>query len=441
MTKVDAKVSTGTTPAPVSSGPSGPVAGGYYQVKPGDTLWDLAKAVYGDGSRWKEIADANPGLTSRGLNPGSQIKLPPKTQNDKLVAGDPGKNATKILDDGKPKSGPAPQGDPRLAADLQNARSHAAVAGPGGGHTPEHENEAWLREKEPEKFIKSGGQQTLLSDDKTIWKSNYKKSFGDEKNVTDEAGKKKASMQTSANITVASKYGKVETSAWESEKAQGTIAGGNIGYQGQVKVLNAKAEGTASFGADIKQGTIKGDLSGHAEANLVKLEGELKTKPYGNQYIGGQTSVKGKVYVGAEVNGNATVAFDPRKGTVMASAGVDAFVGAKASFEFNQRLKVGGMDLGGVGVKAEAYAGAGIKANAKVGLEDGHLKGSFEVGAALGIGAGVKVNFDVNIAEPIKKVGEVAGKVGGAVADGAKAVGNAVADGAKGVWNKITSLW
>lgn len=437
MTKVDPKVSTGTTTTPVSSGPSGPVAGGYYQVKPGDTLWDLAKAVYGDGSRWKEIADANPGLTSRGLNPGSQIKLPPKSQNDKLVSGDPGRNATRILDDGKPKSdGSVPQGNPQLAEELKNQRAHAAVTGHGT------EGEAWLRDKEPEKFIKSGASQTLLTGSKTAWDTKKTGSFGDQKNdVTDEAGgKKKTEMQTSANLTVASKYGKAEVAAWET-KGEAVIAGGNVAARGSVKALNAKAEGSAAFGADLKNMTIKGDLSGHVEANLVTVEGSLKTKPYGNQYIGGQTEVKARAFVGAEATGNATVAFDPKKGTVMASAGVDAFAGAKATAELNQTFKVGGMNVGSVGVKGEAYAGIGVKANVKAGFEKGHLKGSFEIGAALGIGAGVKVNFDVNVAEPLKKVGEVAGKVGGAVADGAKAVGNAVADGAKNVWNKITSLW
>jgi len=459
MTKVDPKVSSGTTTSHVSSGPSTPVAGGHYTVKPGDTLWDLAKAVYGDGSRWKEIADANPGLTSRGLNPGSQIKLPPKSQNDKLVGGDPGRNATRILDDGKPKSGgPAPQANPQLSADLQNARAHAAVAGGHGGtgntseanHGTEHEGEAWLRDKEPEKFLKSGASQTLATTSKTAWRKDVAGSgefvkgkgwVADRKDVNDEAGgNKRAGLQTSANLTIASKYGKAEVAAWEA-KGEAVIAGGNVAARGSVKVLNAKAEGSAAFGADLKNLTVKGDLSGHVEANLVTVEGSLKTKPYGNQYIGGQTEVKARAFVGAEATGNATVAFDPRKGTVMASAGVDAFAGAKATAEINQSFKVGGMNVGSVGARGEVYAGIGIKANAKVGLEKGHLKASFEVGAALGIGAGVKLNIDVNVAEPIKAVGNAlgtAGKaVGGAVSDGA----HAVADGAKKVWNKITSLW
>ncbi len=54
-----------------------------YVVKPGDTLKSVARAVYGDSSRWKEIYDANKGLIgpeNAPLKTGSRLTIPKKTE-------------------------------------------------------------------------------------------------------------------------------------------------------------------------------------------------------------------------------------------------------------------------------------------------------------------------------------------------------------------------
>jgi nucleoid-associated protein YgaU len=37
----------------------GDISSGTYTVKSGDTLWEIAEAVYGDGAQWGKILDAN----------------------------------------------------------------------------------------------------------------------------------------------------------------------------------------------------------------------------------------------------------------------------------------------------------------------------------------------------------------------------------------------
>ncbi len=47
-----------------------------YVVQTGDTLFAIAKALLGDGTRWPEIVKLNPGLTPENLQPGQAIRLP-----------------------------------------------------------------------------------------------------------------------------------------------------------------------------------------------------------------------------------------------------------------------------------------------------------------------------------------------------------------------------
>ncbi|MCC7146178.1 MAG: LysM peptidoglycan-binding domain-containing protein [Phycisphaeraceae bacterium] len=52
-----------------------PTAGSTYVIQKGDTLWSIAKRVYGDGKRWSDIARAN-NLDPKKLPVGQKITLP-----------------------------------------------------------------------------------------------------------------------------------------------------------------------------------------------------------------------------------------------------------------------------------------------------------------------------------------------------------------------------
>jgi 5'-nucleotidase / UDP-sugar diphosphatase len=67
------------TPDPAlssSASPAGAASSNSYTIRKGDTLWKIATAHYGDGKKWHEIADANPGLSPSSLRVGQSISLP-----------------------------------------------------------------------------------------------------------------------------------------------------------------------------------------------------------------------------------------------------------------------------------------------------------------------------------------------------------------------------
>ncbi len=67
-----------------SAGPA--VPGQSYTIQPGDVLIDIARMYYGDGSLWRAIKLANPGLDENRLRIGQQIIVPPREQAERLLA-------------------------------------------------------------------------------------------------------------------------------------------------------------------------------------------------------------------------------------------------------------------------------------------------------------------------------------------------------------------
>ena len=56
--------------------PQPAAAGRSYTIKPGDNLWNISKEVYGDGTKYQRILDANPGINPDNMKPGTKIVIP-----------------------------------------------------------------------------------------------------------------------------------------------------------------------------------------------------------------------------------------------------------------------------------------------------------------------------------------------------------------------------
>jgi LysM repeat protein len=67
-------------PAAAVETPAATGAPGTYTIAPGDTLGEIATRLYGDATKWRVIANANPGLNPNRLLVGQVIKLPAAKQ-------------------------------------------------------------------------------------------------------------------------------------------------------------------------------------------------------------------------------------------------------------------------------------------------------------------------------------------------------------------------
>ena len=66
---------------PTGNNNTGSGSASMYTVKAGDTLWDIAQTQLGNGSRYKEITALN-GLTNNIIQPGQILKLPVGNDSD-----------------------------------------------------------------------------------------------------------------------------------------------------------------------------------------------------------------------------------------------------------------------------------------------------------------------------------------------------------------------
>lgn len=72
VAKVDDPLTVANSTAPPAT---------FYLVKPGDSLSQIAKSVYGDASAYAKIFDANKPMLKdpNKIYPGQQLRIPPKT--------------------------------------------------------------------------------------------------------------------------------------------------------------------------------------------------------------------------------------------------------------------------------------------------------------------------------------------------------------------------
>jgi hypothetical protein len=216
----------------------------------------------------------------------------------------------------------------------------------------------------------------------------------------------------------------------------GGIVSGN--YRASALEASVNGSGSVSF----EGGVAKAHGEVHAQATLIDAAAEAHAK------LGPVSAdAEGHAYVGAKANAQGDLTIDPIHGKYMLEAGADAFVGARAGVSGDVKLG----DYGGVHGGAEAWAGVGATAKASIGLDGGHFKAKFELGAALGLGFKLSFGIDINfkkigdaikniVSKPLDLVKNIGSKVGSFFKGAASSVGNAVKDAGHAIASGVKAV-
>lgn len=232
--------------------------------------------------------------------------------------------------------------------------------------------------------------------------------------------------------------GGAEASVGASAEAEGSLKTDIGSIDGRAKV---SAEAYARVNGEAKAGPQGLSASGKAETGVM-AKGEAETNlQLGDGLVTGHADAHAEAGAGGKATGKVGVSFSPPEAVVRAKA--ESFAGARAGYSAK-----GGVAGVGYGIEAEVWAGAGVKAEVNGGLDgDGKFKLEFSFGVAMGVGAMVKFNLEIDTKVIAKTVGKLLGGMGdvvggllGAVAglfnggkgDGAHA-GNAIAGAVKGL--------
>lgn len=153
----------------------------------------------------------------------------------------------------------------------------------------------------------------------------------------------------------------------------------------RVQALQASAAGAVDVRVGL--GTVRVDAKASAEVNAIRVDADAHFRR------GGLTAVThGEASIGAKIQANGSIRFEPRKGRVAAEGGFEAFAGARALVKGSSEVFTG-VTLGGT-VEADAGIGAVGKVVASANHGDFVFRG--DIGATLGLGfrAGVNVELD-----------------------------------------------
>jgi hypothetical protein len=232
------------------------------------------------------------------------------------------------------------------------------------------------------------------------------------------------------------------SAGFHAEKKTPDIEKGQAGFQGGANfktevAARAKGSGTintngvdASGNAKIG-GTTELSLTGRAQSSSVNIGGV-------DMNAAVDASLKGSATLGAEVNGKFKATRSPPEFVAEGSMGGSAVLKAEGEGSFS---------AGPFSVKGNIYGSLGAegKLGGSIGFENGKLKLSANMGAALGIGAGGGMSMEVDVAQIGQVARNTALRVGDANGDGrlglddARAMATNAANTARDTVNRAAS--
>jgi hypothetical protein len=223
------------------------------------------------------------------------------------------------------------------------------------------------------------------------------------------------------------------------------VIGAYAESKGDHHSTTTKIEGKATVEGKAKVDSNGVDTSGSVKLGVgAEVSGTLKAErplgKYGDSEpkVGVEGTVKATAQASLEANGKVKITRNPPTAIVEGQAGASAVAKVEAELKGT---------AGPFSVKANVYgsAGAEAKIGGSIGFEDGKLKLSGNLGAAVGLGAGAGANVEIDV----KMIGDIAkakateaadingdGKLG---MDDAKAIANEVRNSVSNTVNEAAN--
>lgn len=176
-----------------------------------------------------------------------------------------------------------------------------------------------------------------------------------------------------------------ESAGYSADVDAGIVTSGQVGYGYDGDTFEATAGGEVFAG-------VQGNAEGHVAAGPLAA------------------GVNFEARAGASASLNGGLTFDPRNG-VSAEAGGEAFAGVQATVEGTVSLG----DSVDAGAGVDFKAGIGVEARAEVDFGLDNVGVDLELGAALGLGADVKVDISISPSGIVDDVGDMIEGAGDAV--------------------------
>ncbi len=215
-------------------------------------------------------------------------------------------------------------------------------------------------------------------------------------------------LEAKAGLYAETKKGKIDEDKGGKELNLGAKAELKASTEGKAKLDSngLDASGNAKIG-----GTIEGSATVRAQSKSITVAGEKVS-------LGAETTGKLSASATAEANAKVKITRNPR------SAIIEGGVGASAVAKAEVEAKV---NAGPFAVKGNLYGSAGAEVSAKgsLGYENGKLKLSGNLGAAVGLGAGGGVAVEVDVAQ----IGKMAQNTAKPYVDKAKKAADVNRDG------------
>ncbi len=208
--------------------------------------------------------------------------------------------------------------------------------------------------------------------------------------------------------------GGAEASVGASAEAAGSVCSDVGSIAGRARI---SAEAYARLYGEACAGPDGLRAAGRAEAGVLAVaEADAQAQLLGG-LVEGKADARAEAGAGAQATARSAVTFAPPQAVVEGKAG--AFAGARAGFSAK-----GGVAGVGYGIEAEVWSGAGAKAEFTGGLDDGKFKFRATLGVAVGVGACITINVEIDtkdlaamVSGAVAAVGQLVGGLFGGLGD------------------------